>query len=101
METVADGNNEHLQLVQGGAHPAGTELPDLLRRERADFLNYKRRVELERTLDREQASAALIAKVLPLLDEQTGPRLAFVGEHGATNSRWLGRAPRPALRLPS
>jgi molecular chaperone GrpE len=69
METVADGNNEHLQLIQGGAHPAGTELPDLLRRERADFLNYKRRVELERTLDREQACAALIAKVLPLLDE--------------------------------
>jgi hypothetical protein len=46
METVADGNNEHLQLVQGGAHPAGTELPDLLRRERADFLNYKPRPAL-------------------------------------------------------
>jgi molecular chaperone GrpE (heat shock protein) len=69
MGTVANGYNGHQQLVQSGAQPARTELPDLLRRERADFLNYKRRVELERTLDREQASAAFIEKVLPLLDE--------------------------------
>jgi molecular chaperone GrpE len=46
-----------------------TELVDLLRRERADFVNYKRRIELERTIDRERTHAAVVEKLLPVLDE--------------------------------
>src|SRR5689334_19282510 len=46
-----------------------TELLDLLRRERADFVNYKRRIERERSLDRERTHAAVIEKLLPLIDE--------------------------------
>jgi molecular chaperone GrpE len=46
-----------------------TELLDLLRRERAEFVNYKRRIELERTVDRERTHAAVVEKLLPLLDE--------------------------------
>jgi molecular chaperone GrpE len=42
---------------------------ELLRRERADFLNYKRRVELERSTDREETRAEIIGALLPLLDE--------------------------------
>ena len=51
------------------ARPRKAELVDLLRRERADFVNYKRRVERERTLDRERTHAAVVEKLLPLLDE--------------------------------
>lgn len=69
METMATTNDADLQVVQGGAHIPQAHLLDLLTRERADFVNYKRRVALERALDCEQAYAAVIEKVLPLLDE--------------------------------
>lgn len=45
------------------------DLLDSLQRERADFLNYKRRVERERAQDRETAQAEVIRALLPLLDE--------------------------------
>lgn len=44
-------------------------LLELLRRERADFLNYKRRAERERAEDRERARAEVLQRLLPLLDE--------------------------------
>ena len=68
-ETMSAGTDDGLQAVQGGAHAPRPELLELLRRERADFLNYKRRVELERSADREQTRAAVIDALLPLLDE--------------------------------
>jgi molecular chaperone GrpE len=45
------------------------DLLESLQRERADFLNYKRRVERERAQDREAAQAEVIRALLPLLDE--------------------------------
>ncbi len=45
------------------------ELLDLLRRERADFQNFKRRVSQERAADRETAQGDVIVRLLPLLDE--------------------------------
>jgi molecular chaperone GrpE len=48
---------------------AGEALLDTLRRERADFLNYKRRVEQDRASDREEAESQIIERILPLLDE--------------------------------
>src|SRR3954451_14672027 len=53
------------------AGPARTadSLLDSLQRERADFLNYKRRVERERARDRETAQADVIRALLPMLDE--------------------------------
>jgi molecular chaperone GrpE len=54
-----------------GAHwwLADEEELDLLRRERADFLNYKRRVERERAQDREQARVELLRQLLPIVDD--------------------------------
>jgi molecular chaperone GrpE len=54
-----------------GAHwwLADEEELDLLRRERADFLNYKRRVERERAEDREQARVKLLRQLLPIVDD--------------------------------
>ncbi len=48
---------------------ADEDLLEALRRERADFLNYKRRAERERTEDRERARTEVIQRLLPLLDE--------------------------------
>jgi molecular chaperone GrpE len=52
--------------------PTGTSAEralDLLRRERANFLNYKRRVERERVEDRERARLELLRQLLPLVDD--------------------------------
>ncbi|MCX6022195.1 MAG: nucleotide exchange factor GrpE [Chloroflexi bacterium] len=45
------------------------EALDLLQRERANFVNYKRRTEQERAEDRERAVAATLLPLLPLLDD--------------------------------
>jgi molecular chaperone GrpE len=45
------------------------ELLELLRRERASFLNYKRRIEQERAADRERARGEVVLQLLPVLDE--------------------------------
>jgi len=55
-----------------GAYAGGTAeetLRALLQRERADFLNFKRRVSLERQEDRERAQIELLARLLPFLDD--------------------------------
>ena len=52
----------------GAASQAEQALVELLRRERADFLNYRRRVEQERAADRERARLELVRELLPLLD---------------------------------
>ena len=67
-ETMAARAAEGVERGQGAADaPPG--LLELLRRERADFLNYKRRIEFERSIDREQARAEMAEGILPLLDE--------------------------------
>src|SRR5512136_945249 len=45
------------------------EYLDLLQRNRADFINYKRRVEREREEQARFAEAELILKLLPILDD--------------------------------
>jgi molecular chaperone GrpE len=45
------------------------EVLDQLRRERANFLNYKRRVERERASDRELAQGDLLRYLIPFLDD--------------------------------
>jgi molecular chaperone GrpE len=40
-----------------------------LQRERADFLNYKRRVDRERTEDRDRARQDLVQQLLPAIDD--------------------------------
>jgi molecular chaperone GrpE len=46
-----------------------SELLDLLRRERADFVNYRQRVQQERAGDRQVARAGLVEQLLPILDD--------------------------------
>jgi molecular chaperone GrpE len=48
---------------------AEQELIEALQRERADFKNYKRRVEQERGTEQERGRSAAIEQLLPILDE--------------------------------
>jgi molecular chaperone GrpE len=51
------------------AGPTTDELLDLLRRERADFRNYQRRVADERAADAEGVRGRLLEPLFPLLDD--------------------------------
>jgi len=51
------------------AGPTIDELLDLLRRERADFRNYQRRVTDERAADTERARGQVLEPLFPLLDD--------------------------------
>jgi molecular chaperone GrpE len=51
------------------AGPTTDELLDLLRRERADFRNYQRRVTDERAADTERARGQVLEPLFPLLDD--------------------------------
>jgi molecular chaperone GrpE len=64
--------------VEAGAAPPSpaeqseleaSELLDLLRRERADFVNYRHRLQQERAGDRQAAQATVLEQLLPLLDD--------------------------------
>jgi molecular chaperone GrpE len=57
--------------ARSGSEPESSpeELLELLRRERASFLNYKRRVEQERSADRERTAGEMVLRLLPVLDE--------------------------------
>jgi molecular chaperone GrpE len=46
-----------------------SELLDLLRRERADFVNYRHRLQQERAGDRQAAQAGALEHLLPVLDD--------------------------------
>lgn len=51
------------------AGPTTDQLLDLLRRERADFRNYQRRVTDERATDSERARSQVLEPLFPLLDD--------------------------------
>lgn len=51
------------------ANSKGEEYLDLLRRARADFANYKRRMDLERIEQAQAARAEIFLKILPVLDD--------------------------------
>lgn len=49
--------------------PAALDPIELLRRERADFINYRRRVDAERAETAERVRAELLERFLPIIDE--------------------------------
>ena len=57
------------QSAAASAELADEELLDLLRRERADFLNYRRRIERERTADRDRSTDDVLERLIPVLVE--------------------------------
>ena len=51
------------------AEPTTDELLDQLRRERADFRNYRRRVTEERAMDADRARGRVLEPIFPVLDD--------------------------------
>ncbi|MGZ6269635.1 MAG: nucleotide exchange factor GrpE [Candidatus Limnocylindrales bacterium] len=67
---VRDDDGRARAAAQPAADPGEPEgLLELLRRERADFQNYRRRIEVERAEDRKRAAAEQLEEILPALDE--------------------------------
>jgi molecular chaperone GrpE len=75
------------------------ELLDSWQRARAEFLNYKRRVEQEKQRDAQMAGLIVIAKVLPVLDD-FDLAMAHVPK-GAENESWLNGVALVAHKLRS
>ncbi|RBQ22179.1 nucleotide exchange factor GrpE [Spongiactinospora rosea] len=74
-ETAAGGADEQAAPADGAAAPGGDIADDLAERTRdlqrlqAEYSNYRKRVERDRVAVREQATAAALAELLPVLDD--------------------------------
>lgn len=66
-EEVASHVGEQAELDQLRSESA--ELLDTLQRSRAEFANYRRRVEQERELSRQRATEDIVRKLLPIADD--------------------------------
>jgi molecular chaperone GrpE len=64
------------------------EYLDALQRERASFINYKRRTEQERAEMGQRASSAILKKLLPVIDD-FDRALAAIPEAERENNRWV------------
>jgi molecular chaperone GrpE len=68
-EEAADGEEIPLAEQLAAEQARAAELRESWQRERADFINYRRRVEGERAELIPMANAALLTKILPVLDD--------------------------------
>jgi molecular chaperone GrpE len=83
MDAVGENEQTQPPIAPGDRQQeSDLDLLALLQRERADFLNYRRRIGQERVEENERARAGVLTEILPLLDEldratsQTPPDLA-------------------------
>ena len=61
---------------------------DALQRERASFINFRRRTDLERAETRQYAAVSLIKKLLPVVDD-FDRALAAIPEEERKNNKWV------------
>lgn len=66
---MTDPREEHRSETDAPAGPTSDELLDMLRRERADFRNYQRRIAEERAADAESIRGKVLEPIFPLLDD--------------------------------
>jgi molecular chaperone GrpE len=66
---LTDPGKEDRSEAADAAGPTTDELLDLLRRERADFRNYQRRIADERAADAEAVRGKVLESLFPLLDD--------------------------------
>ena len=66
---MTDSGHKDRPDSDGAAGPTTDDLLDLLRRERADFRNYQRRVAEERAADAEGVRGRVLEPIFPLLDD--------------------------------
>ena len=74
------------------------EYLDALQRERATFINYRRRTEQERAELVQLANADLVKKLLPIVDD-FDRALAAIPAHDRKSNRWVGGVELIARKL--
>lgn len=93
-EEVADANGDGVE-AEGQEAAEEQQKPDLasqyleaLQRERASFINYRRRVEQEKAETYQHATAALIKKLLPVLDD-FDRALSSIPDSERKGNKWI------------
>lgn len=76
------------EAQQSEARDLAAEYLDALQRERASFINYRRRTEQERAETVQYATSSLIKKLLPVLDD-FDRALASIPDEERKNNRWV------------
>lgn len=84
--------------AQGQNRDMAAEYLDALQRERAAFINYKRRTEQERVETVQYASANLLKKLLPIMDD-FDRALAAIPEQERKNNKWVAGVELIARKL--
>jgi molecular chaperone GrpE len=82
---VGEVEEDELALAQAEI----SRLTDALQRERADFQNYRKRVERENELMRDQARLDVLIRFLPILDDFDRATELLGQEHTEATSDWL------------
>ncbi len=89
-DMVGDGNGQ-ADSVDGGdaqANDLAAQYLDALQRERASFINYKRRAEQERVETIQYAAASLLKNLLPVVDD-FDRALAAIPEEARKDNKWV------------
>jgi molecular chaperone GrpE len=68
-EAVGDASDSDLRAQLEEAQREATQFHALMQRVQADFVNYRRRMEEERTALQERANESLVLRLLPVLDD--------------------------------
>jgi molecular chaperone GrpE len=88
-ETINDMEPEREQAEQGApARDFAAEYLEALQRERASFINFKRRVEQEKADTAQYATSNLLKKLLPVMDD-FDRALASIPEGERQGHKWL------------
>lgn len=106
-DNVQDMQNDEIAQEQDGAtlepqakgdRDLAAEYLDALQRERAAFINYRRRTEQERAETIQYASANLLKKLLPIMDD-FDRALAAIPEEERKNNKWVAGVELIARKL--
>jgi molecular chaperone GrpE len=87
-DVVGNGEAAEADVGTQETHDLATQYLDALQRERANFINYRRRTEQERAEHAQYAAASLIKKLLPVVDD-FDRALAAIPEKERENNKWV------------
>jgi molecular chaperone GrpE len=88
VEATADTDNPKSKIQNPKSEDLAAEYLDALQRERAGFINYRRRTEQERSEMAQYAALSLIKKLLPVVDD-FDRALASIPEKERKENKWV------------
>jgi molecular chaperone GrpE len=89
-ETAQDETNNGIETEQADApqRDLAAEYLDALQRERANFINYRRRIDQEKAEQAQYATANLVKKLLPVVDD-FDRALSAIPEQERKHNKWV------------